>query len=157
MCLLCHTFTDSWESKLMLNSEQNRNIFQCRTLCPNLSIHLLYFISFWSDETILSLLKFVKKVLQYNLNIGVSIRGSDNWNFEHLWGKTNHFKVSQRVIFNLLILTLINPIWEGVSQGLYSENCRKIFPWSCKWASETLYTIEPFLPWLKDLLGAAAP
>jgi hypothetical protein len=25
------------------------------------------------------------------------------------------------------------------------------------WATETLYTVEPFLPWLKDLLGLAAP
>ncbi len=43
MCLLCHTFTDSWGSKLMPNSEQNINILQCRTICLNFSIHLLYF------------------------------------------------------------------------------------------------------------------
>ncbi len=41
-CLLCHTFTESWGSKLMPNSEK-RHILQCRTICPSCFIHLLYY------------------------------------------------------------------------------------------------------------------
>jgi hypothetical protein len=36
---------------------------------------------------IVSLLKFVEKIRQYNLKIGVGIGGEDNWNFDQLCGK----------------------------------------------------------------------
>jgi hypothetical protein len=52
---------------------------------------------------IVSLLKFVKKIRQYNLKIGVGIGGVDNRNFDRLCGKlTISKKVAQSVIFNLL-------------------------------------------------------
>jgi hypothetical protein len=55
---------------------------------------------------IVSLLKLVKKIRQYNLKIGLGTRGVDNWNFEHLCGKlTISKKVAQSVIFNLLFYT----------------------------------------------------
>ncbi len=55
---------------------------------------------------IVSVLKFVKKILQYNLKIGVGIGRVDNWNFDQLYGKlTISKKVAQSVIFNLLFYT----------------------------------------------------